>query len=303
MKVSKVIIALFCCCILIASCDFVDTLMSEEYTSVQESPSSEEQTNENKNDSALVEVQLLKKDFADVQNEVNNLSIELTPLRSSISNMKLMVLVSSVFSIIAIVIMTILLLNNNKRKRSLRRRKEEIEKLYQCVNALDNKLASLSKTKVSSQSAINQLSSFDISDLKRRISAIETKFDAILDKKNIQEKIINPDKYPPTPNPQVETREGYLGAIVKSGKGYFRNILSSKDSEARFYAKITDNNMLFEPLSLQIATSYDYMDLAIEFIGIARTEARSMNIRKSGVAKLEDGKWIIHDKAVIELCK
>ncbi len=111
----------------------------------------------------------------------------------------------------------------------------------------------------------------------------------------------------PVPTTNVSEKapvsQGYLGAIVKAGQGYFRGILSSNGDEARFSANIVEDTLEFAPLTLQIATSYDYMDWAVEFTGVSRGEAKNMTITSQGLATRQGEKWVIIKKAVVKLTK
>lgn len=105
-------------------------------------------------------------------------------------------------------------------------------------------------------------------------------------------------------SPAKITTKGYFGAAVKgeNGSGYFKKVLESKDSDARFSAEIIDGSAKFEPIvPLSSVKSSDYFDLAVEFEGVSKAEAKDMSVHNKGLAKQRGDKWIIEKKAVITL--
>lgn len=116
----------------------------------------------------------------------------------------------------------------------------------------------------------------------------------------------------PVPNPvipEVISKNGYFANPIQASEPYFRKLLSSRDSEARFSVEIQGEKGYFKPLDdsssyLFTLVSNDAMKSAIEFSGCQPpSEATSMRIITPGEAVQKDGRWYITKKASVALSR
>lgn len=105
-----------------------------------------------------------------------------------------------------------------------------------------------------------------------------------------------------------QVKSGYFENPIPHQKPYFRRLLSSKDSDARFSVEISGDEAQFKPIQEQeyflTMISDDYFEAAIEFRGCSKNEnPSSMDIKRNGKAVRDGEKWVIKEKAIVELKK
>ncbi|MGN0238030.1 MAG: hypothetical protein ACI4AK_08120 [Lepagella sp.] len=100
-------------------------------------------------------------------------------------------------------------------------------------------------------------------------------------------------------------KTGYFGTPINSSEPYFKKLLVSCDSEARFKVDIKGDRATFKPLEstryLGTFVSNDAMRAAVDFTGCTPSQASSMYVRELGEAVQRDSKWIITKKATVTL--
>ena len=108
-----------------------------------------------------------------------------------------------------------------------------------------------------------------------------------------------------TPIVHEVKKSGYFGSPINTTEPYFKKLLVSGDSDARFIVEISGNKALFRPLesSSYFGTfvSTDAMRAAIDFNGCLPSEASSMRVITLGEAEQRDNKWVITKKVTVEL--
>ncbi|MBD5184942.1 MAG: hypothetical protein HDS97_08655 [Bacteroidales bacterium] len=101
--------------------------------------------------------------------------------------------------------------------------------------------------------------------------------------------------------------KAYFGNPTMGDKdGYFKKVLDSRDSDARFVAEISGDKASFKPLTDSEAAkktllTSDQMKLAVEFSGCSLSEMKGMEITAGYVEKKENGRWVIKNKARVIL--
>jgi len=209
----------------------------------------------------------------------------------------LAMLIGCGLGVLGIVISTAAIRKTSKYKARLDRHRQDI----------DNMKSQLSENS-NNQCGHGIKASREYSSLSTRLDSLEKELAMLKGCAKVDYK----DSYMPEINKHTEmknkqeVRLGYFGTVVSCGseKGYFKKLLETEDNEARFSAKIHEEKAEFRPIaSLPAIKSSDYMDLAIEFDGVSRSEAMSMKIIRDGVAKKDGTKWFIEQKALITLKK
>lgn len=147
----------------------------------------------------------------------------------------------------------------------------------------------------------------DYESLKRKVLDLETQVKQYIS-------YIRPSQQSSTiiASPVTEVgpnKNGYFGNPVQAIEPYFKKLLVSCDSEARFSVEISGNKAIFKPLEsssnsyLGTFVSNDAMRAAIDFNGCAPTKALSMQVISHGEALQRDNKWFITKKAQIRLSR
>lgn len=194
--------------------------------------------------------------------------------------------------VIAVIITIICLIRCVELNKRLGRHRGEIEGLKS-----DKQLTSFAKKNVSKTSAPQ-----DYEALKRRVNDLENQIRQLT---SASRPVSNPAKTIAIPIVQEPIRSGYFGNPINAADPYFREILVSHDSEARFIVEITGNKATFRPLDspsyLGTFVSNDAMRAAIDFTGCVPSVASSMQVNTSGEAIQRDNKWIITRKATVYL--
>lgn len=149
----------------------------------------------------------------------------------------------------------------------------------------------------------------DYESLKRRVCELEKQVNQLTsDSRPIkQSQTMVVPNVPKAPSPKTN---GYFGNPVQAAKQpYFKKLLVSCDSDARFSVDISGDEAVFRPLesSDYIGTfiSNDAMRAAIEFQGCTPREGpSSMHVNKPGKAVQEEGgKWLITEKSQVYLSR
>lgn len=146
----------------------------------------------------------------------------------------------------------------------------------------------------------------DYEYLKRRVYELETQI------RQIASMMHTTQQMPQSPITTISSavgstpsNYGYFGNPVNATEPYFKKLLISLDSEARFSAEISGTKAIFKPLDsssyLGTFVSNDAMRAAVTFTGCAPMEAASMQVIMSGEAMQQDNKWIITKKATVVL--
>lgn len=142
----------------------------------------------------------------------------------------------------------------------------------------------------------------DYNTLKKRVSDLENKLNKLLTTPNERPDV---DREAPKPVVQTSTKSGYFGTPINASEPYFKRLLNTRDSEARFTTEISGKRATYKPIELSsyIGTfvSTDAMRAAIEFSGCNPSEATSMTVVTPGTAEQRNDKWIITKKASIKL--
>lgn len=97
----------------------------------------------------------------------------------------------------------------------------------------------------------------------------------------------------------------YFGAPISGGavgKDYFKKFEAREYSY--FSATVSGSVAELQPIAtLDNFKSLDSLELAVEFQGASIKEAERMELLKPGLARLQDNRWLIEQKAVVTLSK
>lgn len=142
----------------------------------------------------------------------------------------------------------------------------------------------------------------DYDSLKRRVHDLELK----LNQHTSYAHPVQPHIEPVTKQiVRDTTKKGYFGTPVPAADPYFKKLLISQDSDARFVAEIIGNKAIFKPLESNshfgTFVSNDAMRGAVDFKNCAPTELSSMQVITPGEAEQRDNKWVITKKAIVHL--
>lgn len=187
---------------------------------------------------------------------------------------------------------------SNSQKRNVRHR-SEIEQLKAQISNLGHGIQNQSRQKNNSTDNSNYYT------LASRISTLESQLRYLnsLNKPNTD----RTSTVVSNVNVVKNTRTGYFGMPSKMSEtaSYFKCMLDSKnDSDARFLATVNGNTAEFKPLEglayLNDFRTSETLKLAFDHTGCAPSEANSIVVITPGIAKLEDSRWIIIQKAKIK---
>lgn len=118
-----------------------------------------------------------------------------------------------------------------------------------------------------------------------------------------------------TTNPASEVKRfdneqsGYfeLPAQMSSTEAYFKRLSDNREPYSRFTVEVSNDEAKFRPLEgtqyLNDLKSSDAIKMALVITGCDLSEANQMRVKFPGVAKKEGDRWIITEKATIELSK
>lgn len=194
--------------------------------------------------------------------------------------------------IIALILSIISLIRCNYLNKRLNRHRDEIQELKREKQSASFAPKTVSKSSIPS----------DYDFLKRRVYDLEIQL------RQLTIVPSQPQSYTePVIKPVVKDniKTGYFGNPINAAEPYFKKMLVSRDSEARFSADISGNKAVFKPLDsssyLGTFVSNDAMRAAVDFKGCAPSEASSMQVITPGEAEQRDNKWVITKKATVYL--
>lgn len=194
--------------------------------------------------------------------------------------------------IVAIILAIVCLIRYVELNRRLNRHRNDIQGLQR-----DQQSASFAPRAVSRNATTS-----DQDSLKRRIDDLERQIRQLTSAPRSSQQpvgsVVNQIAHAANEN-------GYFGNPVNATEPYFKKLLGSRDSDARFIAEVSGNRARFRPLDsssyLGTFVSNDAMRAAVDFEGCLPSRASSMKIISPGVAILRDNKWIIDQKATVIL--
>lgn len=194
--------------------------------------------------------------------------------------------------IIALILTIICIIRCNELNKRLNRHRDEIQELKREKQSASFAPKTVSKSSIPS----------DYDSLKRRVYDLEIQ---------LRQLTTTPRQTQPYTEPVIipvvkdNIKTGYFGNPINATEPYFKKLLVSRDSEARFSADISGNKAIFKPLdsSSYFGTfvSNDAMRAAVDFKGCAPSEASSMQVITPGEAEQRDNKWVITKKATVYL--
>lgn len=196
----------------------------------------------------------------------------------------------AIFAVLLAIMCIIRCASLNKR---LNRHRDEIEELKRDQQTALFAPKSVAKTSTPA----------DYESLKRRIFNMESQIHRLSSApRSVQQSV----ESVVTPHVSDARKNGYFGNPIAGAEPYFKKLLSSCDSDARFSVEISGDKAIFRPLEsasyLGTFKSIDAPKLAIEFKGqCALSDANYMKVITPGEAISKDGKWVITKKATVYL--
>lgn len=208
---------------------------------------------------------------------------------------------------IALLTAIIALINFNSVKKRANRHRKEIEELKCKVNSIEQKTV----TSVTRQTrATNMgLNGSEYNSLASRISLLERQLVKIeRSKESVSQ---NPVHGNPISNicQPVKEQSGYFGLPNKISmtEAYFRRLSDIREADSRFAVKVKNDKAEFQPLEgtryFNDLISSDSIKMAVDMQGCVPSEATQMRLIRFGEAKKEGDRWIITQKAIIELSR
>lgn len=291
MKRKQIIILLIASALVsIYSCSCNSNISSEDARD-----SSKNKTNVEHKESVTDSTSIFRKNVKELYDKIENVSCELSKVRENIEGINKNtndnrarttwgVLICVFVGLPCISLFFFTKARFKKCNDRVDRRREEIESLKK---RLDEHISTKRPNNTNSLSTKVQNLEKEISEIRKDIS-----------------KLVISTTSSSCNSPANITTKGYFGAAVKgeNRSGYFKKVLESQDNDARFSAEIIDGSAKFEPIvPLSSVKSSDYFDLAVEFEGVSKAEAKDMSVHNKGLAKQRGDKWIIEKKAVITL--
>lgn len=268
-------------------------------TAVKEKPSKEDNKNESveKKDPETAKLTLdsLNRRIAELEGRTANNTNELAILKKSTSdnykklNSKEKTLdfkVASLFIVCVVLLILVIILfvkQYHKSNKSSYTYEDQLNKQIADIESRLNKL---------------QQQGHDIPKLKTELNNIKRRLDNLTQLHT--DHGINPvPPLPPIPTTGININ-GYFGVPVKSGSGYFRNLIEKMGPNVRFTVELQGNNIaLFEPMKIIQFKSDNNLDIAIDYVG-SKNGAQHADVLKPGKAILEGDKWIIVEKAIVK---
>lgn len=257
----------------------------------------------------LDSVNMVNSRVDDLLAKINKLNITIETNKSTIDDLKksssISTLISWIVAAISLIIAIIAIVKVNSVSNRAAKNRQKIEDLKHAIQELDIRYGNSSRPKVSTN---NNVTYNEYSALSSRVSKIERFLSSQTQPVQTPEHI---ETYHPTVVKPTSTEKfGYFELPSQMPtSAYFRRLLDTKDSDARFTVVIRQSNKaefsVFDSgLSyLRTMTSSDTAKLAIEFVGCSGDEATQMKQILPGEAVLEDGRWIITRKAQVNLSR
>lgn len=259
----------------------------------------------------LDSVNMVNSRVDDLSSKINTQNTAIEDNKSTIDDLKkslsMSTLISWIVAAISLIVAIIAIVKVNSVSARAARHRQEIEELKGSIHDLDLRYSNSSRPKVSTS---NNVTYSEYSALSSRVSKIERYLDSQSHTPTIraQEQVGN--NHSTIIEPISAEKNGYFELPSQMPtSAYFRRLLETKGSDARFAVVIKQNNkaefsVFDSSLSyLRTMTTSDTAKLAIEFIGCSSDEATQMRQIMPGEAVLEDGRWIITRKAQVNLSR
>lgn len=234
-----------------------------------------------------------------VVNDVKSMNDKVNSTQADVSNLQgneLWMWIALGIAVLALLIAIYAVILNHDLQNRADRQRHEIDKLKSIVQeqkrTSNTYLGTVSKTTVPS----------DYEELKKRVLDLEYQLKQL--DTYVQSIKSSARK---TDNTVITgpVKTGYFGTPINASEPYFKKLLVSCDSEARFNVDIKGDRAAFKPLEsaqyLGTFVSNDAMRAAVDFTGCTPSQASSMYVRELGEAVQRDSKWIITKKATIQL--
>lgn len=229
-------------------------------------------------------IEAISKNSQDAINKANSVQKDV----SGIQDNEIWWTLSVFVSIIALVIASFCLYRLAETKERLDRHRDGIKENRRDIHNINKSLSEKNSTPP------------DYESLKRKVNDLERRIRELVAATRLNQLQVEAIVYP-----VPDDTNGYFGNPINAEEPYFKKLLVSRDSEARFHAEISGNTATFKPLDsasyLGTFVSNDAMRAAVEFKGCATTQASSMQVITSGEAVQRDNKWIITKKAIVFL--
>lgn len=235
-----------------------------------------------------VKIEAISKEFKDAIGDIST-------MKAKLQEKELWLWGAIGLSTVALILCVICLRLCANLQRRASRQRNDIQELQQerQVNSFTPK--TVTKSSIPS----------DYESLKRRILDLETQ---VRQYNSYTRPLQQSSTIITSPVTEVEpNKNGYFGNPIQATEPYFKKLIVSRDSEARFSVEISGNKAIFKPLEsssyLGTFVSNDAMRAAIDFVGCAPTEASSMRVILPGEALQRDNRWFITKKAQILLSR
>ena len=243
-------------------------------------------------------IESLEMQVGESSDRLGKYETEIKNLKEKESSNKLCILTSLVLGLISLVIAIIALTKSSKFNKRLDKYSNDI---YNLKQSSDDRFSPTPHHNASE----------DYYQMKSRLKILEDEVNALKSSKNtLEEGRVLPysPKTSPAPIRVVEPRKGYFGQPTQADRGYFKSFLTTRDSDARFSAEEKDNVAQFEPLlnsraELGTLLCTDVAKLAVDFKGCSPQDATQATVIRPGVAKFENNRWYINQKALVALTR
>lgn len=218
-------------------------------------------------------------------------------------NSFLSILLAWIFAAVSIFTAVFALIKSKQALKLANKYHHKIEEFNDLLTKYENRVTDELRN---NNTPFSRMSNHEYNMLSSRITKIEQQL-------NCPSKQVNPQQPPKSPDiprsPHPNKQKGYFGLPKKMSEteAYFRDLIGSKDSEARFEVIVTDETAEFRPLDgqryLNDMQSNDTIKMALDIQGCAPSEASRMAVIRPGNAKLAGGRWVITKNASIMLYK
>lgn len=221
-----------------------------------------------------------------------------------LNDIKIWIWVANAIALLALVLSIVALSKNSNLNKRLDRHREDISNLKLDKVKTSHQPQPISKPSVPTDYESLNRRVFDLEFSFNNLSATVGRLMINSSQKVEPTSTVNEVKVPEVEN-AFETKKGYFGIPVKSNDPYFKKLLKSQDSEARFSVEITGNKAYFKPIEssqyLGTFISSDALRVAIKFTGCEPENATQMKVITDGNAELKEDRWYITKKATVYL--
>lgn len=254
-------------------------------------------------DSINAQIDSLSNAQETIADRISNISNDVAGLKE---DSHLFHLISWGIAAIAVLVAVISLIKLNSIQRRADRHRRDIDDLDRRINTLAQRI---NVAPVKKQATDVNIRSSEFSQLETRVKKLESQY------RNLSQASIDERKDKQPNNPAAEARHsvnvqyGYFGlpSQMSSTKAYFKQLSDLRDSDSRFSVKVMNDEAEFTPLEgpkyINDIKSIDVIRLALD-VEDDYFDANQMRVKQPGKAKKEEGgRWIITEKAIIELYK